>query len=140
MGSEKVITHTGTIKSIDKQHIKVSIEVMAGCSGCQVKGSCNLSDREEKEVEIECNPALYRPGQLVEVTMKESLGFRALFLGYLLPFVILIATMFIASLVTANEGTIGLLAVGSLVPYYFLLYLFKNQIRKRFSYMVKPLN
>jgi sigma-E factor negative regulatory protein RseC len=99
-----------------------------------------MSEQSEKELSIECDPSPYQIGQTVEVKLKESLGFYALFLGYLFPFIVLIITMIVASLFTNDEAVIGLASIGSLIPYYLILMLFKTRIKKKFSYFISPLN
>jgi sigma-E factor negative regulatory protein RseC len=140
MASEKEVTHIGIVKQIENGGIRVSIVTQSGCASCQIKGSCNMSEQKEKELEIDCIPSEYHIGQQVEVRLKESQGFHALFLGYILPFLVLIITMFLLSITTSNEGIIGLGAIASLVVYYGALMLFRDKIKKKFTYEVYPLN
>jgi len=140
MGSNKEVTHNGIVKSKTTQGIKVAIVVQSGCASCQIKGSCNMAEQTDKELDISCDPLLYRVGQRVEVKLKASQDFNALFLGYLLPFAVLLTTMIIASNITQDEGIVGIAAILSLAPYYLALYLFRNKIKKKFTYVVQPLN
>ena len=139
MDSKKEVTHTGFVKEIGERGIKVGIIVQSGCASCQIKGSCNMSEQTDKELEIECNPFEYKLGQQVMVRLKSSQGMNALFLGYVLPFLVLLATMIITSNMTSNEGVIGIVALASLIPYYAILYLYRNKIKKKFTYVVHPL-
>ncbi len=140
MGSSKEVTHTGIIRSIDNKCIKVKIIVLSGCAGCHIQGTCNMSEQSEKEIEIECDPTRFRLGQSVEIRLQESLGFHALFLGYLLPFILLLSAMILSGMFTSNEAVIGLVSIGILVPYYLILLLFRKKIKKKFTYVVNPLN
>lgn len=140
MVSNKEVTHTGIVKSKTGQGIKVSIVVQSGCASCQIKGTCSMSEQSDKELDIICDPLLYHIGQHVKIKLKASQGFNALFLGYILPFVILILTMIVTSKITTNEGIIGIAAILSLIPYYSLLYIYRNKIKKKFTYVVQPLN
>lgn len=139
MSSKKEVIHTGIVKELRDAGIKVSILVKSGCASCEIKGACNMAEQSDKELDIDCSPAEYRVGQRVEIRLKSSQGMHALFLGYFLPFLILLATMIIASNLITNEGTVGLVSIGSLIPYYTILYFFKNRIKKKFSYVVRPL-
>ena len=98
-----------------------------------------MAEQSDKELEIECDPKKFQIGQKVLVRLKSTQGMHALFLGYILPFLILFIIMIIVSNITDDEGIIGLVALASLVPYYFILYLFNNRIKKKFSYVVQPL-
>lgn len=99
-----------------------------------------MAEQTDKEIDISCDPLLYHVGQRVEVKLKASQGFSALFLGYLLPFFVLLTTMIIASNITQDEGIVGIAAILSLAPYYLALYFFRNKIKKKFTYVVQPLN
>lgn len=139
MDSKKEVTHTGFVKEIGKRGIKVGIVVQSGCASCQIKSACNMAEQSDKELEIDCNPEEYRIGQQVVVRLKASQGMNALFLGYVLPFLVLLAVMIIVSNLTADEGLIGIAALASMVPYYIALYLYRNKIKKKFTYVVQPL-
>lgn len=140
MGSKKEVSHTGIVKERNKEGITVSILTQAGCVSCQIKDNCNMSDQSEKELDIKCDPLLFTPGQRVEVLLRATQGMNAIFLGYILPFIVLMAVMIVTSKLTQNEGIIGIAALTSLIPYYLVLFVFKNQIKKKFTYVVKPLN
>ena len=140
MDSNKEVTHTGLVKSVQKSGITISMIVNSGCASCQIKGSCNMSEQTEKELDIECDPSNYKIGEMVLVRLKTNQGFHALFLGYLLPLIVLVITVIIANATTQNEGLAGIIGLASLVPYYFILFLFKNKIKNKFTYVVNPLN
>ncbi len=139
MSSKNTITHTGIIKSISPKGITVGIRAQAGCSGCQIKSSCNLADEHEKELDITCNSYPYTTGQQVSVKLESKQGMNAIFLGYVLPFLILLSTMIVLSNISSNEGIIGLVSLASVIPYYIALYIFKDRIKRKFTYVVSPL-
>lgn len=140
MDSNKEVTHTGIVKSINSTGITISMIVNSGCASCQIKGSCNMSEQTEKELNIKCDSSSYKVGQMVLVRLQASQGFHALFLGYILPLIILIATVVIMMHLTQNEGISGLVGLSSLAPYYLVLYLRRNKIKNKFTYVVNPLN
>jgi sigma-E factor negative regulatory protein RseC len=140
MNSEKEIIHDGIIKSIGNGQMCVSIISKSACSGCHAQGNCNLSEMEEKEICTEVSGHSFTVGQPVRIRMQQSDGFRALFLGYLLPFIVLIITMIVVNQLTTDEGLVGLSALGALIPYYSVLFLFRNRLKKSFKYAVEPLN
>lgn len=139
MSAKNEVTHTGIVKSVGEDGITVNIVVQSGCASCQIKGACSMSEQSDKELDIDCNPAGYSVGQHVNVRLKSSQGMNALFLGYVLPFIILLSVMIILSGQTENEGLVGIVSIASLVPYYLLLYYFRKQIKKKFTYVVEPL-
>ncbi len=132
------VEHDGIIRSINGDKMDVSIIAKSACLSCAVNSSCSVSDIEEKMVEVYVNnPSDYKIGEQVRVYFSQSLGFRALFLGYVLPFLIMMFTLITATAITGKEGLSGLLSVGILAPYYFILYLTRSNHTKTFSFSVK---
>lgn len=139
MDINKEVTHNGIVKEIKEQGIKVNIVVVAGCVSCELQSACNMSEKSDKEIDIKCNPKQFKVGQEVVVSMRSSQGFNAVFLGYILPFIVMIMVLITLSKVTTNELVIGVGSIASLIPYYLLLFTFRKQIGKNFSYHVNPL-
>ncbi|NJO89303.1 MAG: SoxR reducing system RseC family protein [Chloroflexia bacterium] len=137
MSAAKTIEHTGVVKRVDNDSIIVSIIKNSGCASCEAKGSCNVSEVEEKEIEIRKFSGKYSVGEHVEVFFSESLGYRALFFGYVLPFIIVLTVLIVLTVANMNEGKAGLFALGSLIPYYLALFLTKNRQRNKFSFSIK---
>ncbi len=138
MKSVKQIEHKGIIEKTYKNKIVVAILAQSACMSCRLKNNCSVSDTEKKTIEIfTVNPENYSAGETVIVYFKQSLGFRALLLGYLLPFIIVISVLLITVSITDNEGVSGLAALVSLIPYYLILHLKRNKIKNTFSFSIK---
>lgn len=135
MQNNKQIDHVGIITKIKDEKITVSILNVSACSGCHAQSACSMSDMKEKEIDIIDYSKSFEIGEKVKVVYSESLGWLALVLAYVLPFIIVLITLFIASAFT-NELTSGLLALGILIPYYSLLYFFKGKLKKTFSFTI----
>jgi sigma-E factor negative regulatory protein RseC len=129
-----LLRHTGIVKEVTSTSLIVSIVNQSACSTCHAKGACSVSDIQEKEIEVTNWKRTYQPGAMVTVLFRESSGMRALLLGYMLPFVLLILTLVITVTVTGNEILSGLLALLVLVPYYLTLYLLKDKIKQSFTF------
>ena len=135
--SESTISHPGIISKIEGNKAEVTVIVSSGCVSCEIKSSCSISDVKSKIIEMELkNPELYFTGQDVTVEMKQSQGTLAVIFGYLIPFFVLVISLLIFILAGIDEGLAGLSALGMLVPYYFLLYLFRGSFQKKFSYRI----
>ncbi|HOI49681.1 MAG TPA: SoxR reducing system RseC family protein [Prolixibacteraceae bacterium] len=133
----ELLRHTGIVKKITSTSLIVTIVNQSACSGCHAGGACSVADMQEKEIEISRFSKNYTVGQPVTVIFRESSGFKALFLGYLLPFIVLFSTLVIASAITGNEILSGLLALAVLVPYYAILYLFRGRLKKVFKFEIE---
>lgn len=132
----EVINHEGVVTSNSGELVIISISAKSACSGCHAKGSCNMSGSQEKIVEI---PGHYnlKAGDIVNVEMSRSMGFTALFFGYVLPFFVLLITLLIMVLLSMTELTAGLTAIGTLIPYYLAIYLCRNRLSKKFMFTLK---
>jgi sigma-E factor negative regulatory protein RseC len=99
------VTHPGIVMQISGHVAEVMILAKSACTSCQVKGACNMSEMEEKRVFVELPPEhSFKSGQQVNVMMKQSLGNFAVFLGYILPFLVLLLTLIISISVGLGEG------------------------------------
>ena len=135
MQNNKQIDHVGTISDIKNEKITVSILNVSACAGCHAKSACSMSDMKEKEIDIIDYSSSFKLGEEVNVVYQESLGWLALLLAYVLPFVLVLITLFIATAFT-NELISGLMALGILLPYYSLLYFLKDRLKKTFSFTI----
>ncbi len=132
------IEHEGFIKEIEGDLLKVSITSKAACASCKVKGSCSVSETEEKIIDVIKNDSdNYKIGEAVKVYYKQSLGFRALFLGYLIPFFIVLISLIVLLSATDNELLSGIISLSLLVPYYIDLYLTREKHNKTFTFSIK---
>ncbi len=139
MNGIKTIEHKGIVKQASSKKLIVSIITNSSCASCEAKGSCSSSEIEEKEIEVRKFDDIYKVGEQVVVFLKESLGFRALFLGYLLPFIVLMTTLIIFTSLGFSEGTAGLIALGSLLPYYTILYFLNKKLKNTFSFSIRKI-
>ena len=136
MSNSKSIEHKGRIESIDGNKINVSFLALSGCASCHAKGVCTAADMQEKSVEVYDFTNKYQVGEDVNVILKQSLGFRALFLGYVLPFILILLILIVLTVITNNEAISGIGALSVLVPYYITLYALRNNIRKKFTFKI----
>lgn len=137
MSARENITHPGVIDSISDDSVFVRILAKSACSSCHAKGMCSVAEIEEKIVEVKKEDGRgFAEGQEVTVSMQKSLGGKAVFLGYLLPFLILIGTLILVLSLSGNEGLAGLSAIGILIPYYLGLYLLRNKLKRTFSFKI----
>ena len=130
------IIHKGVVKKTDAESVTVIITPESACSACHAEGSCTLSGKVEKAVIVKGRYSL-NEGDAVTVSMKQSTGFTALFLGYLLPLILVITSLIILVSLRYPELISGLLSISSLLPYYLILYLFRKRINENFIFSIK---
>lgn len=140
--NENLIEHEGIIQKIENNTIFVKITSQSACSECQARGACENNDEfREKIIKVDLHSTstkqYYRSGNKVTVFISKSTGFKALFWGYLLPFIIMTMLLFITMLIFKNESLAGIIALGVLIPYYFGLYFFRDNLKKQFHFGIK---
>ncbi len=132
------IIHPGIIENINGNKVSVRILSQSACSACHAKGACTVADMKDKIIDTEMDqPGNWKTGDEVMVRMDESLGRKAVILGYGLPLIVLVGSIIIFLSLLANEGLAALLAILMLVPYYLALYLFRNRLHKEFRFTIE---
>lgn len=139
MSHPSKIDHEGKILEIKDEKITVGILNVSACSGCHAKGACTMSDMKEKSIDVIDYSNRFEVGETVKVTYRESLGWFALMLAYVIPFVLVLLILFIASSVTNDELISGLLALSVIPPYYIILSFFKGRLKKTFSFTIEKI-
>lgn len=133
------ISHSGIIESIDEGCVHVRIVQTSACAACKVAGYCHAAESKEKIVDVFCDSIAkdLQVGQQVTVTASTQIATQALLLGFAVPFVLLVLVLVLVLWLTGNEATAGLSALASLLPYYAVLYLFRNQLRDKFAFEIE---
>ncbi|MCF8374480.1 MAG: SoxR reducing system RseC family protein [Bacteroidales bacterium] len=140
MQAGKSIEHKGTVEAIEDGLVKVNILSQSACSSCHAKGACSVADMENKIIDVQTPGNQYKIGERVNVVMQQSQGFKALLLGYVLPFVIVITFLVVGTIAGLSEGKAGLIALAVLPIYYLGLYLSNNKLKQTFSFRIQKLD
>jgi sigma-E factor negative regulatory protein RseC len=131
------ITHEGIVlKAPGDGTADVEIVTGSACSGCHAKSACSLGDSDVRVINVRSDEKL-SPGDKVTVVMEQSQGFRALAIGYLVPFLVLIAVFTVLTVAGAGELSSALLSFASLAVYYFIVWLLRGRIEKKFEFKIK---
>ncbi len=132
------IRHEGVIEAIGKAHVQVRIVQSSACAACKLAAHCNASETKEKHVDVyDVNSSHYRVGQAVTLSTTSHIGLMASLYAYGVPLVLMVATIIIVAMLTANEvmaAGIGLLV---LLPYYLLLYLLRGKIGRQVYFEIE---
>lgn len=136
-----IIKHRGIVENIDGSHIRVRIVQTSACSACSVKGHCNASESKEKLIDVfEPKAASYRTGEEVMLYGTTSMGMQAVFLAFGVPFLVLLAALFLAMHFTGrDELASAVIALLALVPYYAVIYLCRSKLSRKFSFTIEPI-
>ena len=139
--TNNTIKHLGIVENIQGSHLSVRIVQTSACAACSVKGHCSSADSKDKIIDIiDTAAASYQVGENVMVVGETSMGMQAVALAFIIPFVLLIFTLFLFMALIENELYAALLSLAILVPYYFILWLNKTRLKQKFSFTIKPIN
>jgi sigma-E factor negative regulatory protein RseC len=101
---------------------------------------CVSSESQEKVIEAMMLEPL-QIGEKAEVIVREQLAWRAILLGYILPFIVMVAVIVVLDVCTTLDETIsGTIALCSIAVYYLVLRLFRKKIQKHFSFTARKEN
>ena len=133
---KNTISHAGVVQKSGSESVTVIISASAACSGCHAEGACSLSGHEEKIIEVKGRYNLLE-GDKVEVIMKQSDGFTAVLISYLIPLIIVVTSLIVLLYLRFPEPVAGLLSIFFLLPYYLGIYFFRKKINDKFVFSLK---
>ena len=133
------ISHSGIVESIEEGCVRVRILQASACAACKVAGHCNASESKEKIIDVLniTDTSCLNVGDEVVVCASRNVVNNALMLGFGIPFLLLLGVLVAVLFLTNNEGLAALAALGSLLPYYFLLWLRRDCIQQRISFYLE---
>ena len=139
--TNNTIKHLGIVENIQGSHLSVRIVQTSACAACSAKGHCSSADSKDKIIDIiDTAASSYRVGEKVMVIGETSMGMMAVVLAFIIPFVLLIFSLFLFMALTENELYSALLSLAILIPYYFILWLNETRLKQKFSFTIKPIN
>lgn len=137
--SHTTIKHKGVVIDIKGEYALVKIMVLSACASCHAKGICSAADMAEKIVET-IPLEKVETGDKVIVEMEEKLGLKAVMIAFLIPFILLVTTVFFVSSLTGSEAASAFSGLGILVPYYAAIYFMKGYLKKSFIFNCRKIN
>lgn len=139
------IRHDGVVERIGDGIVTVRILQTSACAGCKIASHCHSalspadkgsSEAKERLVDVKCatGASSLTIGQPVVVTASAEVAGLALFYGFGLPFLLLLAVLLGVYLATGSELQAGLWSLLSLLPYYLVLWLLRSAMARRLSF------
>ncbi|KAA6348277.1 hypothetical protein EZS27_004274 [termite gut metagenome] len=132
------IEHQGIVENIDGTYVQVRILQTSACASCTAKTFCSSGDSKEKIIEIDKSNGNHKVGDKVIILSEISVGMKAVFISFVIPFFILIVSLFVLMSITdKNELLSASLSLLFLVPYYVILRIKRNYLKKELSFFIK---
>ena len=137
----ETIRHRGVIEEVAGRTVKVRIMQNSACSSCKIATHCNASETKVKIIEATVGSGSnYSLGEEVVVSTTLHVVGRAMTVGFILPFVVMVASLLLAFLVTSDEITSAFMAVLSIVPYYLIIYMLRGRLSRGVVFHVENKN
>ena len=130
------ISHSGRIVEITPTFTTVEIVSESACGSCHAKALCGLGESRTKAVQVPSVPG-FVPGEEVYVNLRRSMGFKAVWLAYMVPLVILVACLMTLLGLGVSEVASGLGAIGAVGIYYLGIWILRDRLRNEYSFYIK---
>jgi len=138
MSKDNLISHEGIIDRISNGVAHVRIVQNSACTSCKVASYCNSAESKEKIIDVRCiDESKYAVGQAVTVLAAQSVGMKAVVLAFIVPTILLLATIMGCVGYGLSDGIAALAGVGILLPYYFVLYLNRKKLENILTFYLK---
>ena len=130
--------HTGKVVSMTPKTTTVQIVSHSACSECHAAGLCGLSEYTEKAIEVPTSPSsTYGVGDEVQVVLKASMGFKAVWIAYFLPLVVLLAITLGLIASGVSEVVAGLAGIGAVALYYLIVWIRRDRFRNEYVFTIQ---
>ncbi len=137
MHPESEIEHAGVVYKIEENTITVKITAHPGCASCHASDMCNASGSVDKYFTVPYQEGIAK-GQDVKIVTTLSTGFRALFIGYILPLIILLVSLIVMLAVGIGEFWTAIASISIVAFYYITLFILRDRIAKNINFTLKP--
>ncbi|CDB99660.1 positive regulator of sigma(E) RseC/MucC [Bacteroides sp. CAG:443] len=129
------------MENINGSRLKVKIVQSSACSACSVKGHCSASETKEKIIDVyNKNNVPCQVGERVMIVGTTSMGMKAVLLAFVLPFIVLLLALIISLKLTGgDEAVSALVSLGTLVPYYLIIYICRNRLSRSFMFILESI-
>ena len=136
--TNETISHKGIVTSITDDELKIKILAQSACAACHAKSACGMGEQAEKILTVpKPKGQEFQLNQKVNVQMTIGQGNKAAILAYLIPIILLLAVLFVCLGLGVNEGLSALISIVALIPYYIVLYLQRDKLKKKFEYTIE---
>ena len=135
--AKETIRHKGRVVEITPEITTVEIIAEPACASCHAQGLCGMGESKAKEVQVRTSPwGTYGVGDAVTLALKATMGHKAVFVGYGIPLVILMAVLLIVFGTGAGELAAGLSGIGAVALYYLVIWLLRGKLRNEYIFNI----
>jgi sigma-E factor negative regulatory protein RseC len=129
---ENNIRHRGIVEKVENHKVFVRIEQQAACSACHARSACHASEKKDRIIEISDDSGRYAANEQVFVSIQSTAGFIAVTVAFVIPLALTVAAVVTGA--NQSEGVGGLAGLAVLIPYYLILYVFRDKLKKKLTF------
>ena len=135
---ETIATHPGIVIASTSQEVQVKMEVLSACASCQAHSHCGFAEKKDKIVNIATHDwQNYHPGDTVNVIINSGRGIQAAIIAYLIPAILLLATLITLLSLHVPETLTILFTLLVVALYGVILYLFRSRLQNKFTFRIE---
>ena len=135
---ETIATHPGIVIASTSQEVQVKMEVLSACASCQAHSHCGFAEKKDKIVNIATHDWQdYHPGDTVNVIINSGRGIQAAIIAYLIPAILLLATLITLLSLRVPETLTILFTLLVVALYGVILYLFRSRLQNKFTFRIE---
>ena len=135
----KGIQHTGVIERIEHPQIYVRVVQQSACSECHAKSFCTSSDSKTTTIEIEDHSGDFEINEQVLIGGQYAMGMQAVWLAFILPLFLVVLFVASGTILFNNELWGGLTGLSILLPYFIIIYLMRDKLKKKFVFTLSKI-
>lgn len=131
------IQHDAVVERIEGDKVIVRVEKRGACAGCHAKGICGESG-SERIIEVRTPHASeFKTGDKVVVALlKPSMGISSVVWGYILPLIVLVATLFGCKSLGVEDGPSALASIVAVALYYVGIYFTRKIFERKIEFTI----
>ena len=129
-----MVSHQGKVERVENHKVFVRFEQKASCSDCQSVAVCPAAKGKDNIVEVSDFTGDFAPNDEVILSGRQSMGRLAVVFAFVIPLITIISAVVCGILLSGSEAIGGLAGLLTLFPYYFILYLLRHKISKKFVF------
>ena len=135
-----ITTHQGIVASVREGCVSVQIHVVSACATCEAHSHCGFADSKDKIMDIDTPQwKQYHEGDRVTVAVNSNRGLQAVFIAYIVPTLLFLATFLVTLCVLhLSDGWVALITLAVVALYALLLYLRRQHLQQRFTMTLTP--
>ena len=128
------ISHEGIAEHVAGSDVRVRIIQGAACGGCSARSACTAAETAVKYVDATAPEGTIQQGDKVLVCVSKRLGWRAVLLAFIIPFIITMLVLSVLIYCEVPEAWAELCAIVAILPYYTLIYLLRDKIKAQYRF------